>query len=105
MAASDVAAQRDHDVLAVEVARDMSHRTVRVELIAVEAGDPGRFLAAMLQRMEAKRDQPGRVGGAGNAEDTALLAQLVPIGFRDVERVRGQHRRFSENGQAGEAVI
>ena len=37
----------------------------------------GGFLAAVLQRMEAERDEARRIVGAPDAEDAALLAQLV----------------------------
>jgi hypothetical protein len=30
----------------------VAHRAVRVEMLAVEGRDPGRFLAAMLERMK-----------------------------------------------------
>ena len=53
---------------------------------AVEAGDAGRFLAAMLQRVEAERDEARGVVGAPDAENAAFLAQLVVV-----ERIGGQH--------------
>ncbi len=58
-----------------------------VELVAVEAGDPRRFLPAVLERVEPERDQRGGALGPGYAEDAALFAQLVVI-----EGVCGQHR-------------
>ena len=66
-------------VVAVEIAGDMAHRAVGVEIVAVEAGDAGRFLAAVLQRVEAERDQRRGALRAGHAEDAALLAQLVVV--------------------------
>ena len=56
---------------------------------AVEAGDARRFLAAMLERVEAERDEARGVVGAPDAEDAALLAQLVVV-----ERIGRQHGRF-----------
>ena len=68
-----------HHLVAVEVAGDVAHRPVRVEMGAVEAGDAGRFLAAVLQRVEAERDEARRIVGAPDAENAAFLAQLVVI--------------------------
>ncbi len=56
------------------------------KLRAVEAGDAGGFLAAMLQRVEAERDEARGVVGAPDAENAALLVQLVVV-----ERIGGQH--------------
>ncbi len=53
---------------------------------AVEADDAGRFLAAVLQRVEAERDEAGSGFGAPDSENAALLAQLVVV-----ERIGGQH--------------
>jgi hypothetical protein len=38
----------------------MAHRAVGVEIGAVEAGDAGGFLPAMLERVEAQRDERKR---------------------------------------------
>ena len=51
------AGETAHDLIAVEIAGDMSHRAVRMEGGPVIARDPGRFLAAVLQCMEAERDK------------------------------------------------
>ena len=66
----------DHLVL-VEIAGDMAHRAMAVEGGAVEAGDPRRLLAAMLEGVEAERGD--RRGGVGvpDAEHAAFLAELV----------------------------
>ena len=54
--------------------------------LAVEAGDAGRFLAAMLERVQAERgDRRGAVG-APDAEHAAFLAQLVVV-----EGIGGEH--------------
>ena len=76
------------DVVAVEIAGDMAHRAVGMEMLAVEAGDPGRFLAAMLERVEAERDEARGIVGAPDAENAAFLAQFVVI-----ERIGRQHGR------------
>jgi hypothetical protein len=88
MAAGDVAGQGANRLVIVEIARDMAHRALGVEITSVPAGDSRCFLPAMLERMEPERDHRGGRFRAGNAEDAALLAQLVVI-----ERVRGQHGR------------
>src|SRR5690606_3587561 len=64
-----------HDVVAVEIARDMPQRAMRMELPAVEGGDTCRLLAAMLQRMKAERNHGGGAIGAMDAKDAALLAE------------------------------
>ena len=47
---------------------------------------PGRFLAAVLERVEPERDQAGGAVGAPDAEDSAFFAQLVVV-----ERIGRQH--------------
>jgi hypothetical protein len=48
-----------------------------VELRAVIGDDAGGFLAAMLQRMQAKRDDRRGVLPSENAEDAALVMEVV----------------------------
>ena len=48
-----------------------------VEPNAVEGDDAGRLLPAMLEGMQAERDNRRRVRMAEDAEDAALLAQPV----------------------------
>ncbi len=43
------------------------------------AGDARGFLAAVLERVQAERDEARRIVGAPDAEDAALFAQLVVI--------------------------
>src|SRR5687767_3455016 len=87
--------QLPDDFVAVEIAGDMARRAVRMKVGTVEARDPGRFLAAMLQGVEAKRDKAGRGIAAPDAEYAALLAQLVVI-----ERIGGQHPCGPPGGQS-----
>ena len=56
--------------------------------LAVEGDDAGRFLAAMLQGVQAERRDGRGVGMAEDAEDAAFLAQRVAV---EVE-VRGRAR-------------
>jgi hypothetical protein len=58
-----------------------------VEMMPVPRRNPGGFLAAMLERMQAERDERCCRFGAPHTEDTALLAQFIVI-CNYVERVR-----------------
>ena len=86
MADPDLARQLADDVVAVEIAGDMAHGAMGVIVGAVEADDAGRFLAAVLERVKAERDEAGGVFGAPDSENAALLAELVVV-----ERVGRQH--------------
>ena len=46
---------------------------------SVIGDDAGRFLAAMLERMQAEHRQRGRIGVPENAEHAALLVQRVVV--------------------------
>jgi hypothetical protein len=91
MAAGGIALQRADHFVAVEIARDMAHRAVGVELAAIEAGDARCLLATVLQRVQSQRNGGRSPVHAGNAENTALFAQLVPICIGEVERIGCQH--------------
>ena len=82
-----MAARPADDVVAVEIAGDVTHRPMRMEMPAVEARDPGGFLAAVLKRVKAERNEARRIVGAPDAEHAAFLAELVII-----ERIGRQHR-------------
>src|SRR5215213_7805441 len=75
------------DRVAVEIAGDMAHRPMRMEMLAIEAGDTGSLLAAVLQGVQPKRNKAGRIVGAPNAENAALFVQLVVV-----ERTGGEHK-------------
>ena len=62
-----------------EMVADEAELALGVELAAVEADDARRFLAAMLQRVEAERRERRGVGVAQNAEHPALFAQGVAV--------------------------
>jgi len=68
------AAELAHDVVAVEVAGDVAHRAVRVEMLAVESGYARRFLTSVLQSMQSERNEACRIVGTPDAENTALFA-------------------------------
>jgi hypothetical protein len=57
-----------------------------VEKLAVETGDAGRLLAAVLQGVQAKRDEAGRIVGTPDAENPALFVQFIVV-----EWIGGQH--------------
>ena len=86
MPAGDRAGQRADHVVAVEIARHMPHRAVDVELAPVPARDAASLLPAMLERVEAERDQRRGPVRARYAEHAALLAQMIVL-----ERMGGQH--------------
>ena len=86
MADRGAAGERPHHLVAVEIAGDMAHRPVGVEMGAVEAGDSRRFLAAVLERVQAERDEACGILDTPDAENPAFLAQLVVI-----ERMSRKH--------------
>ena len=49
------------------------------ELAVVVGDDARRFLAAMLQRVQAQHGQRARIGMAENAEHAALLVQRIVL--------------------------
>ena len=62
-----------------EIVADQADMALGVEAGAVEGDDAGRLLAAMLQGMQAERGQRRGVRMAEDAEDAALLVQLVVV--------------------------
>ncbi len=63
------------------VVADEAHALFGVELLAVEGDDAGRFLAAMLESMQAERRQRRGIGMAENAEHAAFLVQRIAVEF------------------------
>ncbi len=68
----------DHPRVA-EIIPDQAHALVGVKARAVIGDDPRRFLAAMLKRVQAERGHGGGVRGVPDAEDAALLVELVLV--------------------------
>ena len=62
---------------------DQADAAFGVEVVPVEADDAGRFLAAMLERMQTERGQSRGIGMIEDAEDAALLVQ--PVLFEPVQ--------------------
>ena len=81
MANRDVSREALDDILPVKIAGDVAHRTMGVKLGAIEADDPGGFLAAMLERVKAERNEARGALGAPNAKHAALFMQRVAVGF------------------------
>ena len=77
-----------------EVFADEAHAALGGEALAVEGDDAGRFLAAMLEGVEAERGDRGRIGMAENAEDAAFLAQRVAVEIEVRERGWGGESVF-----------
>ena len=61
------------------------HAALGMEAAAVEGNNARRFLAAVLQGMQAKGRQGCRVGVAENAEHAAFLAQRVAVKVKFIE--------------------
>ena len=72
-----------------EMIADEAEAALGIEAPAVEGDDAGRFLAAMLQRMQAERRDGGGVGMAENAEDAAFLAQPVGVEVEIAAQITG----------------
>jgi hypothetical protein len=86
MADPDRTRQLADDVVAVEIAGDMSHCSMCVIIRSIEANDPRRLLAAMLEGVEAEGNETGRRVGAPDSENAALLAEFIVV-----KRVGGKH--------------
>ena len=65
-----------------------------MELFAVEGNDARRFLAPVLQGVQAERGVGGGVGESVDAEDSAFLVQVIVV--VEVGRLHGLplHRLF-----------
>ncbi len=79
MADGGVALKAFDDFFGREIIANLAHALVAVEMAAVMADDPGGFLPAMLQGMQAKGDEGGRLRMAIDAENAAFLMQLIVI--------------------------
>ena len=77
VADGDAAGQAGDDLGVAEIVADQAHAAMRMEARAVVCDDPGRFLAAMLQGVQAECRDGGGVGHVPDAEHAALLVRLV----------------------------
>src|SRR5579883_2483648 len=71
------ARQAVDDFLRAEIVADETRTAMRAELLAVIGDDAGRFLSAVLQRMQPERRQGARVGVSPNPEDAAFLVETI----------------------------
>ncbi len=80
MADRRVAEQGVDDLLVAERFAHQPEGTVGIEMVAVEGNDTGGFLAAMLQRVQAKGGERCGIVGPVDTEDAAFLAEFVVAG-------------------------
>ena len=76
----------------------VAHGLVHVQVRAVGRGDASRFLPAMLQRVEAEIGQLRGLGMAENAEDAAVIVEVIVrrgCGFRSSLRSRCAFRAIA----------
>jgi hypothetical protein len=66
----------------------MTHRAMRMEITAIEAGNASSFLPPMLECMKAKRDHGCGAIGVVHAKYAAFLAQFIVIKWIGGEHVR-----------------
>ncbi len=62
---------------------DQANPALGMEVVAVEADDARRFLAAMLERVQAERGERRGIGMVEDAEDAALFVQ--PVLFEEAQ--------------------
>ena len=77
VADGDRAREPADDGRLVKVIADEPEVALGVELLAVVADDAGRFLAAVLKRVEPERRDRRRIGVPKNTEDPAFLAEPI----------------------------
>ena len=76
----DPSGQRADDLRIAEIIANQPKPAVGVEPLAIVADDPGRLLAAMLQRMQAERGNRGGIRHVPDAEYATLIVEFV-VGF------------------------
>jgi hypothetical protein len=72
----------------------LAHGAVQVEFGAIARNDASGFLAAMLQRIEAEIGEVGGFGMTEDAEDTALVVEVI-VGVGEFVR----HCRFASSAK------
>ena len=75
--------QPGDDVLRAEIVADQAGAAMGAELLAVIGDDTGRFLAAMLQRMQPERGQRRRVGMTIHPEHATFVVEAVDVRVAD----------------------
>ena len=77
------------EVLLVEHLRDEAHLAEHGQVAAVRDGDPGRLLAAVLERVQAEVREPGDVAvGRADAEDAA---HALAVGLPEIGELHAEH--------------
>ena len=89
MAKGDVAPEALDDIGLVEVVANQAEPALGMKVLAIVSDDAGRFLAPMLQSVQAKRRQRGGILVAEDTKDAALLAQAVVIRTGQAHTRRG----------------
>ena len=72
----------DH-LFRAEVVADLPHAAVGAELLPVIGDDAGRLLTAVLQRVQAERNERRRIGMAIHPEHAALFMEMIPVDGND----------------------
>src|SRR6202171_5700919 len=80
----------------VEDVGDQAHGLVQVDGLAVPAGDAGRLLPAVLQRVDAEIAQVRRLGVGVDAENAALVVKLIVADERESHGPGGYRVKPSE---------
>ena len=101
MADGGLAGKAVDDGGAGEVIADETLAPLGMKALAVEGDDAGRLLAAVLQGVQAERDDRRRVGVAEDPEDAAFLVQAVLVEIDAGIGVRVRPRRTHCFGAAG----
>jgi hypothetical protein len=76
------------------------HRPMRVQVLVVTRDDPGRFLAAMLERVHSQVRDVGRLGMPEDPEDSALIAEVIVFQHLRALPLRHLRRWRIEDDQA-----
>src|SRR5690606_15874777 len=99
------ALQRGDRFRSGEVLSHVAEPAAGEELGSVEAGDADRFLPAVLQRVQPERTGRRRVGRPDDAEDSALLAQLVAAVVKPgVSEVHVSAQRWGSRARNGDVT-
>ena len=90
------------ELLLVEDLRDEPGVAERRDVPALARGDPGRLLAAVLERVEGEVGELRDLGaGRVHAEDAALVARAVAVGNARLSPVRGTLGRAHRGASPG----
>ena len=94
MADGDFALQLVDDGIIVEIAGHVPHGAVGVEILAIECGDAGGFLAAVLQRVQPQRHQRGSAFGTIHGKHAAFLMEMIILPWICCQHLVHERRAF-----------